>query len=205
MVAPRKLRTLERGQAKKVALELQKAIKKVAKEQNGKDVVEVKLSLYEVGHGVRPFGNNEPNDYIDFQLGVGDYKTIPLGKYDLQDIANELRKTKGFEIQDEGVFFGFGNFVPDMEFPAWFRKFGKPCEEFKELKKLVKKKYGIALEKDTLYRRTNRNDATFFVAYYPFMCVEYINQIRWMGKAKSTCKVDTWNMGHERVLTIKAG
>lgn len=205
MVAPRKLRVCSRTQINDIVKDTIKAIRKSAKTQKGADMIEVKLCVDEVGHGGRPFGDHYPNDYIDFQLSIGnDFRVMGLGKYDLSDIANELKKQiKGFDVEDDELFFGFGNFTPDMEFPTWFRKFGKPCEEFKELKKLVKKKYGVALEKDTLYKRTSCNDATFFVAYYPSMCDEYINQIKWMGK--STCKVDTWNMGRECVLTIKAG
>lgn len=132
MVTPRKLYTKSREDKKKIVTDIIKTIKKeTSRKKKEGDVTEVKVEVWEIGHGQRPFGTHFPNDYIDFSVAVkGDYNTNVvkfegLGKGDLAEIGKGIRETmpKTIEVEDKDIFFGYGNFTPDMSFPTYFRTF----------------------------------------------------------------------------------
>lgn len=132
MVAPRKLYTKSREDKKKIVTDIIKTIKKeTSRKKKEGDVTEVKVEVWEIGHGKRPFGTHFPNDYIDFSVAVkGDYNTNVvkfegIGKGDLAEIGKGIRETmpKTIEIEDKDLFLGYGNFTPDLSFPTYFRTF----------------------------------------------------------------------------------
>ena len=191
IMAPTKYSNATKEELDKIVKDIIKAIKATTKEQwNDKDVTEVNVDVIQVGHGMRPFGNHYPNDYIDFSISVvGDYgksvyKADGLGRSDIDKIAVRLNNdAKGYEVEDGDLFFSFGKFIPDMIFPHCFRKFKTPCNEFKKLVKLVEKKYGMEITPLTL-----REDGRF-IAYDSFTCSGYIELIKSFGRKKTTCEV----------------
>ena len=192
MVAPKKLKTKTRDENLTISGDIIKAIKKSIREQKIEGVnkvLEVKVEVFQVGHGARPFGTHFPNDYIDFTIRTDGYKVEGLGLYDLSTIGNLIKKALSDKVSIEmgDLFFSYGNFTPDMEFPTWFRVFTKPCKEFVQLAKLVKGKYGIELKVDTLYR--NATNGKIFIAYYPQLCSREIDLIKSYGRTKTTCEI----------------
>ena len=128
MVAPRKFETKTREGRTSIVNNIVKGILSSMREQSGNDIREVGLKVYEVGHGKRPFGTHFPNDYIDFSIEVVGKTTIKeLGSRDIYLIRNELANNpslKKFDVETKDIFFGYGNFTPDIEaFPTIFRKF----------------------------------------------------------------------------------
>jgi len=185
-MAPTKYSNKTKEELDKIVKDITKAINTLTKEQwDEKNVTEVKVEVFQVGHGARPFGDHFPNDYIDFTIKVGDtYKVSSLGRRDIEKIATYLSTIKGFNaIEEEGLFFTYGNFIPDMEFPTFFRKYKTPCKEFKKLASIVKKKYCIELTPLSLY------NYGVYTAYDSFACSGYIELIKSFGRKKTTCEV----------------
>lgn len=179
MVAPKKLSTKSRDERTAIAKTIIKVINKSTKEQPADKPTEVKVEVIQVGHGHRPFGTHFPNDYIDFSIKVGDgeYKVEGLGTQDISAVGKELESALAgkYDIENADLFFSYGNFTPDMVFPTYYRKFPKPCKEFKELVKVASKK-GIELKVDTLYRLSYGKK--YFTAYYPALCNMYIEDLK---------------------------
>lgn len=185
-MAPTKYSNKTNEELDKIVKDITKAINTLTKEQwDKKDVTEVKVEVFQVGHGARPFGNHFPNDYIDFTIQVGNaYKVSSLGRRDIEKIGTYLSTIKGFNaIEEKGLFFTYGNFTPDMEFPTFFRKWKTPCKEFKKLASIVKKKYCIELTPLTLY------EYGYYKAYDSSSCSDYIELIKSFGRKKTTCEV----------------
>lgn len=186
-------------QISEIATEVIAIVKKELKGMNG-NVNEVKVEVCLYGHGMRPFGNYSPNDYLDVSIKVGKNHWDGLDKYDVSNLRNELNKyIKDFDnVATEGIFFSYGNFTPDVDaFPTTFRMFGKPCKEFNQLTKLMEKKYGIALKIDDLYRvelfgksgRYGESGTRAYTAFNPSSCLEYINEIKSFGRKKTTATI----------------
>jgi hypothetical protein len=196
MVAPKKLSVKTREQNKKIANDIIKVVKSVAKEKKDDDVIEVKVEVQQVGHGMRPFGNHFDNDYIDYTINVsfGKMKVDGLGSNDVSIIGKFLKEElgKNFDIEDADLYFSYGNFTPDMVFPTYYRKFKKPCKEFTQLKKLVEKKYEMELGIKTLF--SVYYGEVKYAAYNSNLCKAYIDQIKHYGSKKTGCMIskDKW-------------
>lgn len=204
MVAPKKLSTKTRQENAVIANRIVKAIRAIAKEQKEEkaDVIEVKVEVNMIGHGARPFGTHFPNDYIDFSINVnkGAYKADGLGSNDIALIGAALRTmlSDKFDIEYADLFFSYGNFTPDMTFPTYFRKFGTPCKEFKQLARLVKSKCGIELEPSSL-----KIGSAAWTAYCPHACEEYMSVIKSYGRKQIACSIEKTRYGTDLVITLK--
>lgn len=102
----------------------------------------------------------------------------------------------GYEINMEKYYFGYGLYGETAMFPRYVRKMGTPCKEFKELARLVKRKYNIDLTPSTLYDVELFNDGhqTFecwrdYTAYKPDKCQEFIDTIKSYGRKRTKCEI----------------
>ena len=201
MVAPKKLSTRTREQNISIANGIIKIACSCLKDKK-KDVVEVEVDVNMVGHGLRPFGTHFPNDFIDFSISVnnGAYKVDGLGSGDVALIGKLLKNSLmgEFEIEDKDLYFSYGNFTPDMVFPTYFRRFGKPCKEFKELAKIVKRKCGVELKPSSL-----KIGSAAWTAYCPTACEEYINDIKSYGRKEISCSIEKTRYGTDLRITLK--
>ena len=169
-----------------------------ADEWNGNGLLKMSLDLSVVGHGIRPFGQYEKNDYRDFAIKIGKKEWKGLTRLDIQSIGQSIRKVKGFEIISKDHYIGFGQLAPDFQYPTDFIKYGEPCKEFKELAKLVEKKYGIELKLQDLYlvrmsgtiKDQEVGDRTY-IAYAPYRCKQLIEKIKSFGRKHTTCEITT--------------
>ena len=203
MVAPKKLTTKSRDERKAIVKSIAKVINKSTKEQPTDKPTEVKVEVIQVGHGHRPFGTHFPNDHIDFTIKVGDtYKVEGLGSQDISRIGDELKSTleEKYSVENADLFFSFGNFTPDLVFPTYYRKFPKPCKEFKELVKVAAKK-GIELKVDTLYNLCYGKKS--FTAYSPNICKMFIEDLKskiWKDAKWEVSKNDHGDMEITRIV-----
>ena len=183
-----------------IAVEIIAAINKELKNKSG-NTKEVKVEVCLYGHGARPFGQHFPNDYRDISIKVGKNHWDGLDNYDVYTLKCELQKhTNNFDnVVTEGIYFGYGNFTADVEdFPTTFRNFGKPCKEFKQLTKLVEKKYGITLKVDDLYNvrlfgksgRYEESGEREYAAFSETLCLEYINRIKSFGRKRTKATIE---------------
>lgn len=178
-------------QISEIAAEVIAAIKKELKAKSG-NVKEVDVEVYVYGHGARPFGSYLPNDYRDVTIRVGKNHWDGLDNYDVPVLKHELEKyVKEFDnVVRDGVFFS-------EDFPKTFRMFGKPCKEFKQLAKLVEKKYGIVLKVDDLYNvrlfgksgRYGESGEREYAAFSETLCLFYINEIKSFGRKKTKATI----------------
>lgn len=205
-MAPTKYSTKTNEEIKKIVNDLIKAIRKSTKEQSANDASEVKVEVFQIGHGIRPFGNHTEGSYIDFTIEIKDVYNVPtfkvegLGRQDLNKVADHLRTdVKGYDVEDGDLFFYYGNFTPDMTFPTYFRKFKRPCKEYNALKSLLKRKCGMELKMADL-----RIGHTF-TAYNPYTCNEYITLIKSYGRKPIECMVSRERYGTELSVTSKVG
>lgn len=205
-MAPTKYSTKTNEEIKKIVNDLIKAIRKSTKEQSANDASEVKVEVFQVGHGFRPFGNHSEGSYIDFTIEIKDVYNVPtfkvegLGRQDLNKVADHLRTdVKGYDVEEGDLFFSYGNFTPDMTFPTYFRKFKRPCKEYNALKSLLKRKCGMELKMADL-----RIGHTF-TAYNPTTCNEYITLIKSYGRKPIECMVSRERYGTELSITSKVG
>lgn len=182
-----------------IAKEVISAVKKTLSAMD-ENVNEVKVEVCLLGHGARPFGSYLPNDYRDITIKVGKDHWEGLDDFDVSRLKYELDKyVKDFDnVSTEGIYLSFGNFTPDVDnFPTTFMKFGKPCKEFKELSKLVSKKFGITLKVDDLYTvrlfgksgRYGESGKRNYVAYSGNTCTKLIAEIKSFGRKKTTAKM----------------
>ena len=201
MVAPKKLSTRTREQNVSIVNDIIKVACSCLKDKK-KDVVEAEVDVNMVGHGLRPFGTHFPNDFIDFSISVnnGAYKADGLGSSDIALIGKLLKNSLmgEFEIEDKDLYFSYGNFTPDMVFPTYFRRFGKPCKEFKQLAKLVERKCGIELKPSSL-----KIGSATWTAYCPNACEEYISEIKSYGRKQITCTIEKTRYGTDLKITLK--
>lgn len=205
-MAPTKYSTKTDEEMKKIISDLIKAIRKSTKEQSANDASEVKVEVFQMGHGIRPFGNHAEGSYIDFTIQINGEYNVPtfkaegLGRQDLNKVADHLRKdVKGYDIEEGDLFFSYGNFTPDMTFPTYFRKFKRPCKEYNALKSLLKRKCGMELKMADL-----RIGHTF-TAYNPTTCNEYITLIKSYGRKPIECMVSSERYGTELSIALKVG
>ena len=205
-MAPTKYSTKTNEEIKKIVNDLIKAIRKSTKEQSANDASEVKVEVFQIGHGIRPFGNHTEGSYIDFTIEIKDVYNVPtfkvegLGRQDLNKVADHLRTdVKGYDVEDGDLFFYYGNFTPDMTFPTYFRKFKRPCKEYNALKSLLKRKCGMEL------KMADRRIGHTFTAYNPTTCNEYITLIKSYGRKPVECMVSRERYGTELSITSKVG
>ena len=196
-MAPTKYSTKTNEEIKKIVNDLIKAIRKSTKEQSANDASEVKVEVFQIGHGIRPFGNHTEGSYIDFTIEIKDVYNVPtfkvegLGRQDLNKVADHLRTdVKGYDVEDGDLFFYYGNFTPDMTLP---------CKEYNALKSLLKRKCGMELKMADL-----RIGHTF-TAYNPYTCNEYITLIKSYGRKPIECMVSRERYGTELSVTSKVG
>lgn len=176
------------------------------------DVRECKVKVSVVGHGLRPFGDYEPSDYIDLSITVGGKSFDGLGKYDVGEIALDLRslaEKSGIEVEDTDLHYSCGNFTPDCVFPSVYRTYGEPCSEFRELKELAKRELGITLDSKTLYGvrlfgkrgRYGESGRRAYTAYDVMECRQLIAGIKSHEGEKvvgKVCKVDDIDTDYSR-------
>lgn len=166
------------------------------------DVNEIKLEVRVCGHGFRPFGNYFKDDYRDVSILVGRDKWDGLNDMDVSSLKYELNKHLGeFDnVETDGIFFNYGNFTADVEdFPTTFRMLGTPCKEFKELAKLVDKKYSIKLKPQDIYivalfgksGRYGESGKREYTAFNAARCSKIISEIKSFGRKKTTATIAT--------------
>ena len=90
--------------------------------------------------------------------------------------------------------------IVDITYPKFIRKMGRPCKEFKELQKLVQKKYGIDLKLTTLYEADLSGkkgwydeDERLYTAYNPEECIKLIERIKAYGRKRTKCQIKTFD------------
>jgi hypothetical protein len=182
-----------------IVKEIIASIRKEMRSQHG-NIKEVKVDVCLYGHGARPFGNYLPTDYRDVSIKVGSKEWNGLDNRDVFSLKYKLEDyTKEFDnVGTNDIFFSYGNFTPDVDdFPTTFRMFGKPCKEFKELAKLVNKKYGIILKIDDVYNvrlfgkgnQYGESGEREYAAFNETICAEYINKIKSFGRKKTIAKI----------------
>ena len=195
MPAPFSTKDHKDWQIKNIADEIKSAILAKAEGQDG--LIKVDLTYGVHGHGLRPWGNYGPGAYRDIFISVNGKEWAGLTKQDITSIKRVL-KVDGFEVKMGDFCTEVYEWSPTIEVPCSFIKFGEPCKEFKELQKLVSKKYGIDLKPQDLYlvrmsgTILNRevSDRTY-IAYAPHRCNQLIKQIKDFGRKHTTCKIVT--------------
>jgi len=170
----------------------------IARRDEGVSSVKVDVNL--VGHGLRPFGDYGQGAYIDFSVSVEGKKFDGLGRVELAETARKLNgiKSASVDVESKGLYFSYGNFAPDMEFPSVFRTFGKPCKQFKELQKLAARK-GLTIDVKDLYKVRlfgkrgvyDESGERDYTAYNPRRCESIISGIKAWGRKRVTLKVET--------------
>lgn len=183
-----------------IAREIADALVKSVASKKG-NVVEANVEVSLMGHGDRPFGSSpSKGDYRDVTVAVGDTKWSGLGLADMYRLKGELAKYAHLfdNVATKDLYFSYGNFTPDVEgFPVAFRKFGEPCDEFKELSKLVMERYGMKLKVDDLYEvslfgksgRYGESGERRYTAFDKFECKRCINEIKSYGNRKTVAAI----------------
>lgn len=174
----------------------------VSKQLEGqtKNVKEVQVEVLLIGHGARPFGNYLPNDYRDINIRVG--SAVWCGLDDMDVARLKILLTSAMEhfddVETKDIFFSYGNFTPDVDaFPTTFRMLGKPCKPFKELAKIVERKYGITIKPTDLYEvrlfgksgRYDESGARSYTAFDESKCNRLIESIKSFGRKRTTCAI----------------
>lgn len=193
MPAPFSTKDHKEWQIKTMVEEIRNAILAQADGQEG--LIKVDLTYSVNGHGLRPWGDYGQGAYRDFTIAVGGKKWDGLTKQDLAAIKRAL-KVDGFETKMDDMRVEMYEFSPTIEVPRSFIKFGKPCDEFTELQKLVSKKYGINLKPQDLYMVRMSNTIInrevgerTYAAYAPYRCKQLIEKIKSFGRKHTTCKI----------------
>jgi hypothetical protein len=121
-------------------------------------------------------------------------------------ISQYLRDNlKTFEIETKKINMGWR--YDDLIVPAFIRKMGMPCKEFKQLARIVKRKYNIDLKVTDLYsvrlfgKRSSCDeaDSRIYTAYIPEQCQYYLDLISMYGRKRTKCEivdeseVDEWS------------
>ena len=195
MPAPIKYSTKSASEKSAIADSLFKEILKDLEEQDG-DVKSTKLEVFSVGHGIRPFGSNYPDDYIDLTISVNGNKVAGLGEGDVMFIGKELVKklnaqksVKGWDslsVSEKDIFLSYGNFTPDFSFPCEVRSLAKPCKEFDKLNKLLSKHYGKGISQTDLFQVSlfgkratyDESGVKKYVCFYPEACNKFIESAK---------------------------
>ena len=166
---------------KKIANEIKEHIANYVSAQSVRNnVVECKVEVSVIGHGIRPFGKNEPNDYIDLSVNFNGHEWDGLGSCDVLNIANEIErwaKTLAVDVEKTNLNYTFDPFHTDGEFPTYLRFFSEGCKEFNELRDFVMR-YGINLGLRDLYNvrlfgkrgQYGESGERDYIAYNPNEC-----------------------------------
>lgn len=171
-------------------------------ERQTTNIKEVQVEVHLIGHGARPFGDYFPNDYRDIKIKVGKTEWCGL---DVTDVARlQPLLTSAMEhfdnVETKDIFFSYGNFTPDVAaFPATFRMLGTPCKSFKELAKIVEKKYHFTIKPTDLYNvglfgksgLYNESGARSYTAFDERKCNRLIKNIKSFGRKRTTCAIVT--------------
>lgn len=165
------------------------------------DVKEVTLNLSMVGHGLRPFGNNDPSAYIDLCIDVCGHPFSGIGSCEILKVAKELgtlAKSAGYETENKEHH---ADQRTTFTFPTTFRTYGKPCKEFKELAKVVERKTGLVLEPTTLYRCRlfgkrsvyNESGRKYYTAFNERECARLLESVKSFGRKRIKAEVTTYD------------
>ena len=199
-MAPTKYSTKTNEEIKKIVNDLIKAIRKSTKEQSANDASEVKVEVFQIGHGIRPFGNHTEGSYIDFTIEIKDVYNVPtfkvegLGRQDLNKVADHLRTdVKGYDVEDGDLFFYYGNFTPDMTLGVLMDARSGDNINL----------HGSGHMLATYYNKGRIGHT--FTAYNPYTCNEYITLIKSYGRKPIECMVSRERYGTELSVTSKVG
>lgn len=132
--------------ATKIALNIKDIlIKDIKKEEQ--TYSQVKVEVWTTGHGIRPFGNNAPTDYIDLTLKMRGLKVEGLGTRDVNRVLNKAKTLlkadnrlpiDRLEITDSEIRYSYG--LSDSEtLPTQFRLYSKPCKEFVQMNRMIQR------------------------------------------------------------------
>ena len=165
------------------------------------DVKEVTLNLSMVGHGFRPFGDNDPSAYIDLCIDVCGHQFDGIGSCEIIKVAKELgtlAKSAGYEMEDKEHQ---ADLRTTFTFPTTFRTYGKPCKAFKELAKVVERKTGLVLEPTTLYRcrlfgkRSTYGESgrKYYTAFNERECARLLENVKSFGRKRIKAEVTTYD------------
>ena len=165
------------------------------------NVKEVTLNLSMVGHGLRPFGNNDPSAYIDLCVDVCGHSFSGIGSCEILKVAKELgtlAKSAGYEIEEKEHH---ADQRTTFKFPTTFRTYGNPCKEFKELAKVVERKTGLVLEPTTLYRcrlfgkRSTYGESgrKYYTAFNERECARLLENVKSFGRKRIKAEVTTYD------------
>lgn len=210
---------------KQIANEIKEYIANyVSAESVRRNVVECKLEVCAHGHGIRPFGMSEPNDYIDLSITFNCKEWRALGSCDVLNIANEIErwaKTLPVDVEKTNLNYTFDPFHSDGEFPTYLRFFNEGCKEFSELRDVVKR-YGINLGVRDLYNvrlfgkrgRYGESGERDYIAYNPNECKKLLDRAKkWCVEVKTlddienldeSVRYETECYGYRKVTLMKA-
>lgn len=165
------------------------------------DVKEITLNVSMVGHGFRPFGDNDPSAYIDLSIEVCGHSFNGIGSCEIIKVAKELgtlAKAAGYEMEDKEHS---ADHRTTFTFPTTFRTYGKPCKEFKELAKVVERKTGLVLEPTTLYRCRlfgkrsvyDESGRKYYTAFNERECAKLLESVKSFGRKRIKAEVTTYD------------
>lgn len=200
-------RTPKPKTTEQICQEIVKAVKKIFRQTKttfGMNYVEVPIytSVY--------YDNNYGENL--FTIRIEDYHTYTdiyfddLTRRQVEIISQYIKDNlKTFEIETKKIYTGWR--YDDLIVPAFIRKMGTPCNEFKQLVRLVKRKYHFDLKITDLYsvqlhgKRSSCDeaDSRFYTAYDPEECKYYLKLIEMYGRKQGTCEivddseVDDWS------------
>ena len=197
MSAKTKISTKSITERKNISNEIFQAIVKMREnvlKDEGVSTFPIKTAT--CGHGIRPFGDSHPNDYIDFAIAFQGQKWSGLGSCDVAAIAKYLTAKcdeNGYEWETECLGFA------DCDFPTKIISFGKPCKEFNQLTKLVatKTKNTLQLKPKDLYsvrlfgKRSTYGESgqRMYYAYMPTQCNRLISEIKTYGRKRVSIEI----------------
>ena len=186
-------------EVKQIATEIKATINEQAAKWDGNGLLIIDLAVGCIGRGFRPHGDYGKGATREWGVSVSRQTWDGLSPNNMCELSRMLADIKGFEVKMGDYTASFGEWAnPDFSFPCCFVKFGNGCDEFKELQKLVSKKYGIDLNPQDLYlvsmSRTIKNKEVgerTYVAYAPYRCKQLIEKIKSFGRKHTTCEIVT--------------
>lgn len=200
-------RTSKPKTTEQICQELVKTIKKIFRQTKTTE----KLNYVEVPIFTSIYWDNK-YDEKRFTIRVEDYHTYTDVYFDdltmrqVEIISQYLRDNlRTFEIETKKIDLGWR--YNDLIVPSFIRKMGTPCKEFKQLARIVKRKYNIDLKVTDLYsvrlfgKRSScgEADSRIYTAYLPEECQYYLDRISMYGRKRTKCEivdeseVDEWS------------
>lgn len=148
--------------------------------------------------------NTSLNGYT-CDIFIGDSEWEELNGSTMSALKAAIKEIKDVNVLDtKDIYFGrsMWDSSPSIpKFPTHICVFGKPCAEFKQLARMVLKKYNINLGIGDLYRvklfgksgSYGEYGNRIYIAYSTTACQKYINYIKSFGRKKTTCKFDIYD------------